>query len=110
MSGTLQRLFAALAAIAVGTAIAASIPGNVQLSRVGPETAESVPTAVFPHWAHRIRFTCNVCHPAIYPMKAGETQITMDDIDARKSCGICHNGKVAFASTISTCFKCHATP
>ncbi|KJR40089.1 hypothetical protein MCHI_004013 [Candidatus Magnetoovum chiemensis] len=38
-------------------------------------------------------------------MKKGTVKITMNDINAGKQCGTCHNGKVAFATT--DCAKCH---
>ena len=36
---------------------------------------------VFPHWFHRIRFQCKVCHAELeFRMRAGATETTMADI------------------------------
>ncbi len=81
--------------------------GDVVLKRSGTSPAETLARAVFPHWRHRLLFTCNVCHPTIFPMKGGETAITMDDFQDGKYCGVCHNGKIAWGVSISTCTRCH---
>lgn len=88
-------------------AAAESAPGDVVLARKSSESPKEMPIAVFPHWAHRLRFTCNVCHPAIFPMKAGESAISMEDIYAGKACGTCHKGKIAFEAGVSYCGRCH---
>jgi len=50
---------------------------------------------------------CTDCHTKIYPMKKGEG-FKMADINAGKSCGVCHNGGKAFkASDAANCAKCH---
>ncbi len=46
---------------------------------------------------------CNDCHTKVFPMKKGD--LKMDDMKAGKSCGVCHNGKKAFA--VTECAKCH---
>ena len=89
------------------TALAQPVLGNIVLKRTGSENPEIRATAVFPHWRHRMMFTCNVCHPAIFPMKGGETAVTMDDLQEGKYCGTCHNGKIAWGVGISTCARCH---
>jgi c(7)-type cytochrome triheme protein len=94
----------------VGRATAAlgqAVLGDVPLRRTGADSAEGRPTAVFPHWRHRLFFRCNVCHPAIFPMKGGETAVTMDDFQEGKYCGVCHNGRIAWGVSISTCARCH---
>jgi c(7)-type cytochrome triheme protein len=60
--------------------------------------------AVFKHEKHGA-LTCDRCHTALFPMKKTPTITTMDDINAKKSCGSCHNGKTAFDAT--DCGKCH---
>ncbi|RMH22815.1 MAG: hypothetical protein D6696_02465, partial [Acidobacteria bacterium] len=69
-----------------------------------------VPPAVFPHWFHRIRLKCASCHPAIFPMAAGTTTITMDALRAGELCANCHNGKDAFEVGFTTCIRCHQAP
>lgn len=59
----------------------------------------------FNHGFHSKRFQCSECHPNVFPMKKGLKKIKMDDMYAGKSCGICHNGKRAFASM--ECALCH---
>jgi c(7)-type cytochrome triheme protein len=92
-----------LAGILVSAALA--VEGDVDLKRQGGGTAP--PPAVFPHWVHRIRFKCYVCHPAIFEMKAGANAITMDAIQEGKFCGTCHNGKIAWEVSFETCNRCH---
>ncbi|HXX57659.1 MAG TPA: cytochrome c3 family protein [Thermodesulfovibrionales bacterium] len=51
---------------------------------------------------------CNDCHTKIFPMKKGGTKITMEEMNAGKNCGECHNGTKAFASKdAANCGKCH---
>ncbi len=67
----------------------------------------SLPEAVFPHWVHRIRFTCNVCHNDLFEPRAGANQITMEQIGAGEACGQCHDGRTAFAAGFGNCQRCH---
>lgn len=63
--------------------------------------------AVFPHWFHRIRFRCKVCHADLgFKMKAGSNQIDMAKIIEGQYCGACHNGEVAWS--IENCDLCHS--
>lgn len=85
---------------------ALAVEGDMVFKReagVGDDT----PPAVFPHWFHRIRFRCYVCHPTIFEMRAGVNKITMDAIDGGKFCGTCHNGKISWESSFDTCDRCH---
>ncbi len=70
-------------------------------------TEEALPPAVFPHWVHRIRFTCKACHNDLFEPKAGANEITMTDISNGDACGSCHNGSVAFDAGFGTCQRCH---
>ena len=61
---------------------------------------------VFPHWFHRIRYTCKVCHDDLeFKFKAGGNNIKMSDILNGRYCGACHNGKIAW--DIENCDLCH---
>ena len=61
---------------------------------------------VFPHWFHRIRFRCKVCHADLgFKMEAGGNQINMLKIIDGEYCGACHNGEVAWA--VENCDICH---
>lgn len=60
---------------------------------------------IFNGLSHRGRQKgCADCHPDVFPMSRA-TKITMNDINAGKFCGHCHNGKDAFSP--QECEKCH---
>jgi len=80
--------------------------GTIKFKRADGAGMEIAP-AIFPHSIHRIAFKCAACHDDLFPMKAGSTKITMDAIQGGKSCGACHNGTKAFASSFATCPRCH---
>ena len=62
---------------------------------------------VFPHWFHRIRFRCKVCHADLgFKFKAGGNDINMYKIIEGKYCGACHNGNVAWS--VKNCILCHS--
>ena len=62
---------------------------------------------VFPHWFHRIRFRCKVCHSELgFEMRAGANTVTMNDIVQGRFCGACHNGQIAW--TTENCALCHS--
>jgi len=62
---------------------------------------------IFPHWFHRIRFRCKVCHFELgFKMRAGSNDVTMDEIIEGKFCGLCHNGKTAWGP--ENCDLCHS--
>ena len=62
--------------------------------------------AVFPHWFHRVRFSCKVCHADLgIQMKAGGNNINMVKIIDGQYCGACHNGELAWS--VENCNLCH---
>ena len=62
---------------------------------------------VFPHWFHRIRFRCKVCHADLgFKFQAGGNHITMLKIIDGTFCGACHNGEVAWS--VENCNLCHS--
>ena len=62
---------------------------------------------VFPHWFHRIRFRCKVCHADLgFKFKAGGNEINMLKIIDGEYCGACHNGDIAWS--IENCDLCHS--
>ncbi|MBI2565561.1 MAG: hypothetical protein HYV63_00830 [Candidatus Schekmanbacteria bacterium] len=62
---------------------------------------------VFPHWFHRIRFRCKVCHSDLgFKFQAGGNQINMLKIIDGEYCGGCHNGEVAWS--VENCQLCHS--
>ena len=63
--------------------------------------------AVFPHWFHRIRFRCKVCHADLgFKFKAGGNEINMAKIIDGQFCGACHNGEIAWP--VENCNMCHS--
>lgn len=62
---------------------------------------------IFPHWFHRIRFRCRVCHiEAGFEMRAGANDIYMLDIVEGRFCGKCHNNRIAWGP--ENCLLCHS--
>lgn len=62
---------------------------------------------LFSHAFHTGIQTCSDCHPALYRTKRSTVKISMQQMEAGKSCGACHNGKSAF-SVAEKCDSCHA--
>ncbi len=67
---------------------------------------QGMQAVMFPHWFHRIRFKCKVCHEDIFIMKKGSNDINMSSIIKGNHCGKCHNGKIAWAPL--QCGRCHS--
>jgi c(7)-type cytochrome triheme protein len=62
---------------------------------------------IFPHWFHRVRFRCKVCHADLgFEFKAGGNQINMLKIIDGQFCGACHNGELAWS--VENCNLCHS--
>lgn len=69
--------------------------------------AAGIRPVVFPHWFHRIRFRCKVCHADLgFQFKAGGNKIDMAKIIDGKFCGACHNGEIAWS--VENCAMCHS--
>jgi len=114
--GTMIRKAAATCLVLAGLTLAGGgavygAYGDLVFERQGaPAGAASIKPAIFPHWVHRARFRCYVCHPAIFKMELGSSEITMDKIRKGEFCGACHNGRVAFAVEFQSCDRCHREP
>lgn len=65
-----------------------------------------VKAVLFPHWFHRIRYKCKVCHEDIFIMKKGANDLSMRKIMDGKACGTCHNGLIAWEPLY--CDRCHS--
>jgi c(7)-type cytochrome triheme protein len=72
---------------------------------------------VFPHWLHRAKYTCRLCHVDLgFAMTGGETGVSEEDNQNGLYCGACHNGTEAFAAEepgkdgakIQHCDRCHS--
>ena len=69
--------------------------------------AEGVRPVIFPHWFHRIRFQCRVCHMELgFEMRVGANEVTMEQITDGKFCGACHDGDIAWS--VENCDLCHS--
>lgn len=106
------RIVALLLAAIVGTMIfsawdneAKAEYGDVVINNYSD--AAGMRPAVFPHWFHRIRFRCKVCHGDLgFQFKAGGNDITMLKIFDGQFCGACHNGQIAWS--VENCTLCHS--
>ena len=79
--------------------------GDVVLNRYSDNTG--VRPVIFPHWFHRIRFRCKVCHHELgFEMRAGANDVKMNDLSQGKFCGMCHNGQIAWG--LENCDLCHS--
>ena len=99
-----------LAALLLGTLLAlTAVPasaeyGDVVLNRVAEK--EGMRPVVFPHWFHRVRYSCKACHSDLgIKLKAGGNAITMLKIIDGLYCGACHDGNVAWS--VEQCDLCH---
>ena len=109
-----RRLFttwvAAAAFLAVCGGTLAVLPVRAEYGDVvinNHSDAAGMRPAVFPHWFHRIRYRCKVCHADLgFEFKAGGNDITMLKIIDGQYCGACHNGQVAWS--IENCDLCHS--
>ncbi len=69
--------------------------------------AQGVRPVIYPHWFHRIRFRCKVCHNELgFQMRVGSNNIDMNKIIDGKYCGMCHNGEIAWSTEF--CDRCHS--
>lgn len=81
--------------------------GDIYMDSTRDSMAKAdVGAVIFPHWFHRIRYKCKVCHEKIFVMRKGANNITMADIMEGKACGTCHNGQIAWEPL--ECKKCHS--
>jgi len=68
---------------------------------------EGVAPVIFPHWFHRIRYQCSVCHVDLgIEMRAGANDMNMQRIIYGEYCGACHDGETAWA--VDNCDLCHS--
>ena len=102
--------------LAVGVAAAALLLGLGNMREARAEfgdvlmnqysEAAGIRPVVFPHWFHRVRYSCKACHSDLgIKFKAGGNAITMVKIIDGLYCGACHNGSVAWS--VEQCDLCH---
>ena len=81
--------------------------GNFVMMRYNKELAkEDLPPVLYPHWLHRIYYECRVCHDSVFRMKRFSSDITQGSFEEGRLCGVCHDGKEAFAPK-GNCRRCH---
>jgi c(7)-type cytochrome triheme protein len=89
-----------------------TVAGNCDRCHKGLKTKnvtfalKSVPSVTFSHTFHLQVYKCADCHTKTFPYRAVTGTATMADMAKGKSCGSCHDGKTAFAST-GDCATCH---
>ena len=108
-TGVCYLLICALLALSAPATAAEPVVGDVAFVRK-TKGDEDFPPAIFPHWLHRVKFKCFVCHSktvGFEEMKAGSAPVTMEAIEKGKYCGACHKGNPAFAVSFETCTRCH---
>ncbi len=102
------RLVASL--LVAATAFVAQPPLQAEYADVvinNRSEKEGVRPVIFPHWFHRVRFRCKVCHFELgFKMRAGGNDIRMNDISNGRFCGVCHNGDLAWGA--ERCDLCHS--
>ncbi len=107
---TLCRLFPGIVLLLAFVMLLASPPASAEYGDVvlnkRAEKAGMRPV-IFPHWFHRIRFRCRVCHTEVgFEIRAGSNNILMADIIEGRFCGKCHNNKIAWGP--QNCQLCHS--
>jgi c(7)-type cytochrome triheme protein len=87
----------------------ANVLGNIEQLTVDMDiimpVKGSMGNVLYSHKAHTEWLTCNNCHPALFNMAKGTSNISMAAIARGESCGVCH-GKVAFP--VDDCKRCHS--
>ncbi len=100
----LSTLLLALAGLALTPPVGAEY-GDVVINNYSD--AAGMRPVIFPHWFHRVRFRCKVCHADLgFQFKAGGNQINMLKIIDGQFCGACHNGELAWS--VENCNLCHS--
>lgn len=98
----------AAAVLALGALLAGSAGaeyGDVVINKYSDKVG--MRPVVFPHWFHRIRFRCKVCHADLgFKFQAGGNDINMLKIIDGEFCGACHDGELAWS--VENCDLCHS--
>ena len=106
-----QVMRALLAALALVSAmVIGSVPAHAEYGDIvinNYSDGAGMRPAIFPHWFHRIRFRCKVCHADLgFKFQAGGNEINMVKIIDGQFCGGCHNGEIAWS--VENCNLCHS--
>ena len=115
MEQSMSNRFSLLARVATTVAAALALSGAAFQVRAefgdvvinNYSDAAEIRPVVFPHWFHRLRFRCKVCHSDLgFKFAAGGNDIDMLKIIDGQFCGACHDGKIAWA--VEHCDLCHS--
>ena len=105
MAGYILPVAAVCVLLFVGTPDARAEYGDIVINNYAD--AAGVRPVIFPHWFHRMRFACKVCHADLgFKFEAGGNKINMAKIMDGQFCGACHNGKIAWG--VENCNTCHS--
>lgn len=103
----MRRIFLILVS---GAAIAAAGMASAEYADIifnRYSEAAGVRPVIFPHWFHRVRFRCKVCHHELgFKMRAGANDMKMTDMINGKFCGMCHNDRIGWG--MQNCDLCHS--
>lgn len=100
-----HRVLLLLSVVLVPAAIAWAEYADVVINEASEK--EGMSPVIYPHWFHRIRYQCSVCHVDLgFKTRAGGNGITMEKIVNGEFCGACHNGETAW--TTENCDLCHS--
>ncbi|BCS54396.1 cytochrome c3 family protein [Geobacter sp. SVR] len=69
-------------------------------------TIKDAGQTTFSHASHIKMYGCSNCHTRYYPLGRTKAKVTMVEMEAGKSCGACHDGKIAF-TVKENCATCH---
>ena len=103
-------ILGALLAFVVGTLVASADVaraeyGDIVINNFSDDAG--MRPVIFPHWFHRVRFRCKVCHGDLgFQFKAGGNEINMVKIIEGQYCGACHDGEIAWS--VENCNLCHS--
>ena len=114
-SGLARLRLAVLGLLSASLLLAAATTGGPQPLRLPPDivldSKDAPGTVVFRHSTH-VEIAdnkCLTCHPQPFSILHPKRRFLHDEMNAGKSCGICHDGKTATATTDSdSCANCHA--
>ncbi len=60
----------------------------------------------FSHKVHIALYKCDDCHNKVFTTGVAARRYSMAQMEAGKSCGVCHNDKIAFTAA-ANCTRCH---
>jgi len=105
MFKAISAVFFVVVALLLSAMDAAAEYGDVVINNYSDEAA--VNPVIFPHWFHRIRYTCKTCHTDLnIKLSTGSNKIKMSDIIDGQYCGACHDGDIAWG--VENCELCHS--